>query len=52
MFRDLQGGKPTEAEAIVGDLIRRGAKVGVNAPLLSAAYVCLAVHQNRVGAAR
>jgi 2-dehydropantoate 2-reductase len=52
MCRDLQGGKPTEAEAIVGDLIRRGAKVGVNAPLLSAAYVCLAVHQNRVGAAR
>jgi len=52
MFRDLQGGKPTEAEAIVGDLIRRGAKVGVNAPLLSAAYVCLAVHQNRIGAAR
>ncbi len=52
MFRDLQSGKPTEAEAIVGDLIRRGAKAGVNAPLLSAAYVCLAVHQNRIGMAR
>jgi 2-dehydropantoate 2-reductase len=52
MFRDLQGGKPTEAEAIVGDLIRRGAKAGVNAPLLSAAYVCLSVYQNRIGMAR
>jgi len=52
MCRDLQSGKPTEGEAIVGDLIRRGAKAGVNAPLLSAAYVCLAVHQNKIGMAR
>ncbi len=52
MFRDLQSGKPIEAEAIVGDLIRRGANAGIAAPLLSAAYVCLAVHQNRVGMAR
>jgi 2-dehydropantoate 2-reductase len=52
MCRDLQGGKPTEAEAIVGDLIRRGAKVGIAAPLLSAAYVCLVVHQNKIGMAR
>jgi 2-dehydropantoate 2-reductase len=49
MCRDLQAGKPTEAEAIVGDLIRRGAKAGIAAPLLSAAYVCLAVHQNKIG---
>jgi 2-dehydropantoate 2-reductase len=48
MCRDLQAGKPTEAEAIVGDLIRRGAKAGIAAPLLSAAYVCLAVHQNKI----
>ena len=52
MFRDLQAGKPTEAEAIVGDLIRRGAKAGIDAPLLSAAYVCLVVHQNKIGMAR
>jgi 2-dehydropantoate 2-reductase len=52
MFRDLQSGKPIEAEAIVGDLVRRGAKAGVGAPLLSAAYVSLVVHQNRLGAAR
>jgi len=51
MFRDLQNGRPTEAEAIVGDVLRRGAEVGVNAPLLSAAYVSLAVHQNRIGGA-
>jgi 2-dehydropantoate 2-reductase len=52
MFRDLQSGKPTEAEAIVGDLIRRGAKAGIAAPLLSAAYVCPVVHQNKIGMAR
>jgi 2-dehydropantoate 2-reductase len=51
MFRDLQSGKPIEAEAIVGDLLRRGAKAGIGAPLLSAAYVCLAVHQNQIGMA-
>jgi 2-dehydropantoate 2-reductase len=49
MCRDLQAGRPTEAEAIVGDLVRRGAKAGIAAPLLSAAYVCLAVHQNKIG---
>ena len=51
MCRDLQAGKPTEAEAIIGDLIRRGAKAGIAAPLLSAAYVCLVVHQNKIGMA-
>jgi 2-dehydropantoate 2-reductase len=52
MFRDLQSGRPIEAEAIVGDLLRRGAKAGIAAPLLSAAYVCLVVHQNKFGMAR
>jgi len=52
MARDLQRGRPTEAEAIVGDLLRRGANAGIAAPLLSAAYVCLAVHENRIAAAR
>ena len=52
MFRDLQRGGPIEGEAIVGDLLRRGAKVGINAPLLSAAYVHLAVHQKRIGMGR
>ena len=51
MSRDLQSGKPIEAEAIVGDLVRRGAKAGINAPLLSAAYVCLVVYQNKIGVA-
>ncbi len=52
MFRDLQSGKPIEAEAIVGDLVRRGANAGIAAPLLSAAYVCLVVHQNKIGMGR
>ena len=48
MFRDLQRGRPLEVEAIVGDLVRRGAKVKLTAPLLSAAYTHLVVYQNRV----
>jgi 2-dehydropantoate 2-reductase len=52
MFRDLQRGGPIEGEAIIGDLVRRGAHAGINAPFLSAAYVHLAVHQNRIGMAR
>lgn len=52
MYRDLQGSKPIEAEAIVGDMLRRGAKAGINAPLLSAAYVCLSVYRSRIDAGR
>jgi 2-dehydropantoate 2-reductase len=48
MFRDLQRGRPLEVEQIVGDLVRRGAKVKLPAPLLSAAYTHLLVYQNRV----
>ena len=52
MFRDVQRGRPIEAEQIVGDLVRRGADAGIATPLLSAAYVHLAVYQNKVTAAR
>ncbi|MFZ1908005.1 MAG: 2-dehydropantoate 2-reductase [Burkholderiales bacterium] len=48
MFRDLERGRPIEVEQIVGDLVRRGAKVRLTAPLLSAAYTHLLVYQNRV----
>ena len=47
MFRDLQRGRPIEAETIVGDLVRRGAKAGIAAPLLSATYVHLLVYQSK-----
>ena len=50
--RDLQRGRPVESEAIVGDLLRRGAEAGLDAPLLSAAYVHLTAHMNRLGMSR
>ncbi len=49
MYRDLIGGRPTEAEAIVGDLVRRGRAAGVSAPLLAAAGIHLAVAAGRLG---
>jgi 2-dehydropantoate 2-reductase len=52
LFRDLQEGNPIEAEQILGDLLQRGAKAGLRAPLVSAAYAHLCVYQNRLAAAR
>ncbi|MGH8746038.1 MAG: ketopantoate reductase family protein [Burkholderiales bacterium] len=51
MFRDLQGGRPIEVEEIVGDLVRRGSKINLAAPLLCASYVHLLVYQNKVATA-
>jgi 2-dehydropantoate 2-reductase len=48
MYRDLTGGKPVEADQIIGDLLARGAAAGVSAPLLAAAYANLCVYQNRL----
>lgn len=48
MYRDLQKGLPVEAEAIVGDMAARGRKLGIPAPLLTAAFAHLCVYQNRL----
>lgn len=48
MFRDVQRGRPTEVEAIIGDLVRRGAEAQIETPLLSAAYTHLSLYQNKV----
>lgn len=50
MFRDLQKGAPVEAEQIVGDLLARGAALGVATPLLAVANTHLGVYRNRVAA--
>jgi 2-dehydropantoate 2-reductase len=47
MRQDLEAGRRTEADAIVGDMIRRGDGFGVATPLLRAAYCALQVHENR-----
>ena len=45
MFRDMQGGRPIEADEIVGDLVRRAGTAGVDVPLLAAAYAQLSIYQ-------
>ena len=47
MYRDLQRGRPIEVEAIIGDLLRRGAAAGVSTRLLAAAYTHLAIYHAR-----
>jgi 2-dehydropantoate 2-reductase len=49
MYRDLRAGRPVEAEHIVGDLVARADRLGVEVPLLRLAYVNLSVYQNSLG---
>lgn len=51
MYRDLQTGLPVEADQILGDLLLRARALGVPAPMLTAAFTHLKVHQNRLPAA-
>jgi 2-dehydropantoate 2-reductase len=48
MRQDLEAGRRTEADAIIGDMLRRAAEFGVAMPLLRAAYSALQVHENRL----
>ncbi|MFJ7207170.1 2-dehydropantoate 2-reductase [Streptomyces sp. NPDC098789] len=48
MYRDLQGGRPTEVEHVFGDLIARARALSVPVPLLELATTHLRVHQRRV----
>jgi len=48
MRHDLEAGRRTEADAILGDMLRRARGFGIATPLLSAAYCCLQVHENRL----
>ena len=47
MYRDLVQGLPVEGDAIVGDMVLRGQKAGIAAPLLAAAATHLAVYSQR-----
>ena len=46
MYRDLQRGAPIEAEQIVGDLVERAQRAGIDVPLLAAAFTHLCVYQS------
>ena len=52
MRGDLEAGRRTEAEAVVGDMLRRARGFGLATPLLGAAWCHLQVHENRLATAR
>jgi 2-dehydropantoate 2-reductase len=45
MYRDLRKGAPVEVDTILGDLLERGRKHGLAAPILQAAYVTLSIYE-------
>jgi 2-dehydropantoate 2-reductase len=45
MLRDIERGGPTEADHVVGDLVKRAAKHGIAAPLLRIAYAHLQAYE-------
>lgn len=49
LYRDFADGMRTEAEPVVGDMVRRAADLGVPVPLLAAAAVRLRVHEATAG---
>src|SRR6202035_5644800 len=50
MRQDLEAGRRTEADAILGDMLRRAQSFGIETPVLRAAYCHLQVHENRLAA--
>jgi 2-dehydropantoate 2-reductase len=52
MYRDLSKNAPVEADQILGDLLERGRKFDVIAPLLEAACVNLRIYQARLSASK
>ena len=51
MYRDVEAGRPTEVEQILGDLTARGRAQSVSTPLLDLATLHLRVYQRRLGSA-
>jgi 2-dehydropantoate 2-reductase len=45
MYRDLKEQAPVEVDSILGDLIERGRKHGVSAPIVHTAFVSLTIYQ-------
>jgi 2-dehydropantoate 2-reductase len=45
MYRDLKDQAPVEVDNVLGDLIERGRKHGVSAPIVQAAFVSLTIYQ-------
>jgi len=47
MFRDIERNAPTEAEHMIGDLLRRGGEKGIASPMLRVAYAHLQAYAAR-----
>jgi 2-dehydropantoate 2-reductase len=47
MLHDIENGRPTEGEHIIGDLVRRADRLGVEVPLLRAALCNLQIYEGR-----
>lgn len=47
MLRDMEAGNPTEADHIVGDMIARAKRHGLQTPLLNTAYTRLQTYENQ-----
>ncbi len=47
MYRDLKKNGPIEADEIIGDLLARARRAGIDTPLLAAAYVHLSIYQRQ-----
>jgi 2-dehydropantoate 2-reductase len=45
MYRDYTDQAPVEVDTILGDLVERGRKKGVSAPIVQAAFVSLTIYQ-------
>lgn len=45
MMRDMEAGGPTEAEHIIGDMIRRAARHGIETPYLNTSYSRLQLYE-------
>jgi 2-dehydropantoate 2-reductase len=52
MYRDLTDHARVEVDTILGDLIERGGKHGVSAPILQAAFVSLKIYQQEQARAK
>jgi 2-dehydropantoate 2-reductase len=49
MYRDFRKGVPVEVDQILGDLVELGDRLGIETPLLTAAFVKLRIYQARLG---
>lgn len=50
MLRDVQGGRTTEGDHIIGDMVDRALSIGHATPILLGARAGLAIHDSRVAA--